>query len=67
MIGADANFYLCEIAEGTFSGRGLGYDAVHEAALQKYGASPFSIYHPDVIRAMPEWFNNAWRGYCGIE
>jgi filamentous hemagglutinin len=67
VTGADANFYLHEISEGTFRARGLGYDAAHDAALQKYGASPFSIYAPSVIEAMPEWFNNNWRAYWGIK
>ena len=65
--GADSNFYLHEISEGTFRNRGLGYDAAHEAAISKYGVSPFSLYHPDVIRSMPDFFNGAWRAHWGIQ
>ena len=61
--GADANFYLHEIAEGAYRLRGLGYDAAHAAALGKYGASSFSLYHPEVIGAFPAYFNNAWRAF----
>ena len=60
--GADANFYLHEAAEATMMGRGLGYDAAHAAALNKYGVSPFSLYHPDVIQANPGLFNSTMLG-----
>jgi RHS repeat-associated protein len=63
VTGADANFYLHEISESTMMGRGMLYDAAHEAALAKYGVSPFSLYHPDVIQALPGSFNSAWRAY----
>ncbi len=64
--GADASFYLHEAAEATMMGRGMGYNAAHGAALQKYGVSPFSVYHPSVIQALPSHFNNAWRGFWGL-
>jgi len=44
-----------------------GYEAAHGAALGKYGASPFSIYHPEVIKAFPTEFNNAWRAFWGLQ
>jgi len=66
VTGADANFYLHEISEGTFRAQGIGYDAAHAAALQKYGVSPYSVYHPDVIQTMPSQFGNAWRAFWGL-
>jgi hypothetical protein len=53
ITGADASFYVHEIYEATLMGRGLVYDVAHEAAPLTYNVSPFSIYHPDVIRANP--------------
>jgi filamentous hemagglutinin len=64
--GADANFYLHEASEATMMGRGLSYDAAHAAALEKYGVSNFSLYHPEVIQANPGLFNNAWRAFWGL-
>ena len=55
--GADASFYLHEAAEATMMRRGVLYDAAHDAALNKYNVSPFSVYHPDVIQANPTLFN----------
>lgn len=66
VTGADANFYLHEASEATMMGRGLGYDAAHAAAIEKYGVSPFSLYHPEVIQANPGLFNNAWRNYWNL-
>ncbi len=42
------------------------YNAAHAAALQKYGVSPFSLYHADVIQANPGAFNDAFRRYWGL-
>ena len=67
VTGADANFYLHEIAEGAMRARGMSYDAAHAAALQKYNVSNFALYCDDVIRAFPEEFNNAFRAYWGIK
>jgi filamentous hemagglutinin len=47
--------------------RGLSYDAAHAAAIEKYGVSPFGLYHPEVISKFPEAFNNAWRAFWGIK
>ena len=65
--GADASFYMHEAAEATKMAKGLGYDAAHAAALNKYGVSKFSVYHPSVIKALPQWFNNNWRSFWGIK
>lgn len=66
-LGADANFYLHEIAEGTARKAGLAYEAAHAAAIEKYGVSPFALYHPEVIKNLPGEFNNAWRTFWGIK
>jgi hypothetical protein len=42
---------------------GMSYEDVHQAALEKYGVSPFSVYHPDVIRDYPEYFNQFWLNF----
>jgi hypothetical protein len=65
--GADAIFYTHEAAEATKMARGLGYDAAHAATLQKYNVSPYSVYHPDVVRALPNEFNSNWRAFWGIK
>jgi len=61
VTGADANFYLHEISEATMMGRGMSYDAAHAAALGKYGVSPYSLYHPEVIQQFPSLFNSGIR------
>jgi hypothetical protein len=53
--GADASFYMHEISEATLMSRGLPYGAAHDAALLKYGVSPFSVYHPQVVAANRGW------------
>lgn len=66
--GADASFYLHELSEATHMSRltkqGMSfedaYEVAHAAALRKYQVSPFSVYHPDVIRSLPEEFNANW-------
>ncbi|MEO7593486.1 MAG: RHS repeat-associated core domain-containing protein, partial [Byssovorax sp.] len=49
ITGADASFYFHEVSEATMMGRGMGYEAAHAASLGKYGVSPFSVYHPEVV------------------
>lgn len=65
--GADASFYFHEVSEATMMGRGLSYQAAHVGALGKYGVSPYSVYHPDVIVANPGWFNSNWFDFWGIK
>jgi len=65
--GADAIFYTHEISEATAMARGVPYDMAHNAALDKYNVSRFSVYHPDVIRSMPETFNANWFKFWGIK
>ncbi|MDX1932454.1 MAG: polymorphic toxin-type HINT domain-containing protein [Capsulimonadales bacterium] len=63
--GADLSFYTHELSEATMMQGGAytdaAYNAAHAAPLAKYKVSPFSVYHPDVIRAMPQEFGPAWR------
>ena len=58
--GADAIFYLHEIYESTLMKRGMPYRIAHDAALERYGVSAYSVYHPEVIRANPGRFNINW-------
>ena len=67
LTGADANFYLHELAEATMMRAGQSYDAGHAAALQKYGHSPYSLYAPEVIKSHPQVFNMNWRSFWGIK
>ncbi len=72
--GADAVFYTHEAAEATamqnLMGSGMSfedaYEMAHDAALEKYAVSPFSVYGPEVIQALPERFNSAWRAFWGL-
>jgi len=57
--GADASFYLHEIYESTLMNRGMPYHWAHWAALERYGVSAYSLYHPEVIRTTPG-FNQNW-------
>ena len=65
--GADANFLTHELLEAQHMAAGLEYDAAHAAALKQAGVSPFSLYHPEVIQQLPEYFNNAWRAFWGLK
>ena len=62
--GADASFYIHELAESTKMSRGIDYNKAHNEALSKYQVSPFSVYHPDVVDAVnkvePGSFNSRW-------
>ena len=64
--GPDAEFYRHELEESRLMQQGLDYDTAHNAALDKYGVTEFDLYHPDVIKEMPEWFGLAWFEYWGI-
>lgn len=68
VTGADAVFYTHELSEATAMARGATYDAAHQAALSKYGVSPFSVYHPEVITTLgTEAFSPAWFKFWGIK
>jgi hypothetical protein len=59
-----------EISESTIM-RGIyteaSYEIAHQAALNKYGVSPFSVYALEVIQQMRESFNRGWFKFWGIE
>jgi hypothetical protein len=67
LSGADASFYMHEAAEATLMARGISYPSAHAASLQKYGVSQYSVYHPSVIAALPQWFNKNWRTFWGMQ
>jgi RHS repeat-associated protein len=66
ITGADANFYTHELLESEFMSSGMEYEAAHAAALEQAGVSPFSLYHPEVIEQLPDYFNNNWRAFWGL-
>jgi hypothetical protein len=71
LIGADASFYMHELSEATKM-RSLNYNeatytSAHQAALTKYAVSPFTIYHPDVIKTYPLYFNRNWRKFWSLD
>lgn len=66
MSGADANFYHHELTESNLMGQGMPYEEAHAAALEAHGASPYSLYSPDVIERFPEYFNQAYRDFWGL-
>ena len=61
--GADASFYMHELAEATLMDSGMGPREAHDAALAKYGVSPYSVYHPEVISAFFGRFNDNWLNF----
>jgi len=64
--GADASFYFHELKEAKLMKQGLSYKEAHQQALEYHQVSPFSVYHPDVIRVYPDEFNNNWKRAWGI-
>ena len=64
--GADASFYFHEIREAALMAQGYKYNEAHQQALKDYEVSPFSVYHPDVIKAHPDEFNQKWQKAWGI-
>ena len=44
----------------------MGYNQAHQVALDFYEVSNFSIYHPDVIKMKPGYWNNGWLNFWGI-
>ncbi len=58
--GADASFYFHELKEAELMQTGLDYEEAHVRALAEYNVSPYSVYHPEVIEAFPDEFNNNW-------
>jgi len=67
ITGADANFYLHELKEASLMQGGMPYSAAHQAALNFYGISPYSLYDPTVIQQLPDVFNSNWFNYWEIK
>ena len=64
--GADAVFYFHELKEAELMQQGYTYQEAHQQALLDYEVSPFSVYHPEVIVACSDEFNQKWRDAWGI-
>ena len=67
---ADASFYMHEISESHMMKDLIktmdfenAYDIAHNAALNKYEVSQFSVYHPDVIAKNSSEFSLAWKRF----
>ena len=56
--GADASYYMHELREATLMKNGMQYYDAHNAALEYFKVSPYSVYHPDVIKANPSAWGN---------
>lgn len=56
LIGADASFYMHEVAEATMMNKGMSYDIAHSLALEKYDVSPFSVYSPEGLNNIQKCF-----------
>lgn len=65
--GADASFYLHELKEADLMVGGMQYTTAHQAALDFYEVSNFSVYHPDVIKSLSEIFNDNWFRFWGLK
>jgi hypothetical protein len=66
ILSGDVSFYFHQLTEVELMQQGLTYNEAHQQALKDYEVSPFSVYHPDVIRAYPDEFNKKWERAWGI-
>lgn len=67
ITGADAIFYTHEIKEALLVSSGIPQEDAHKMALKYYEVSPFSVYHPDVIKKESGWWNDKWFEFWEIE
>ncbi len=67
ITGADAVYYTHELKEAQLVASGVEQSVAHDMALQYYEVSPYSVYHPDVIRMKPEWWSDGWFKFWNIE
>ncbi len=65
--GADLDFYAHEMYESNMMRNGMNYKNAHEAAKVYYSATEFNLYHPEVIKQYPEFFNSSWFEFWGLE
>jgi hypothetical protein len=62
---ADQNFLTHELTEAELMEGGMGYSEAHGIAG---GTHPtFGNYDPEVIKQVPELFNQNWRDFWGIK
>jgi RHS repeat-associated protein len=66
VTGADESFFNHELTEKDLMDSGMPYQDAHAGALEAHGATEYDLYHSDVIRSMPEWFNSSWFEYWNI-
>ena len=62
---AEENFLRHELVESELMQAGFSEYAAHTFAGLAHPT--FANYDPEVIQAYPEWFNDRWKGYWGIE
>ena len=65
--GADLSFYYHELKEAELMASGLSYEEAHTTALEFYRVSPFSVYHPEVIKTFSYRFSKVWLKAWSIE
>jgi RHS repeat-associated protein len=66
LTGADANFYLHELKESELMAQGLPYEVAHEAALEYYGVSRYSLYAKEVVSKFADQFHADYLRYWGL-
>lgn len=69
LIDGDASFYMHEITEYTIMNgvyNDAVYKAAHDAALEKYRVSPYSVYAAEVVDIFKAYFNQNWLDFWGI-
>jgi hypothetical protein len=67
ITGADAVFYTHELKEAQLVALGTEQLVAHKIALKFYEVSPFSVYHPEVIKMNPSLWNKSWFDFWNIE
>ena len=71
LTGADAQFYLHEIAELGLRQGGMEYQEAHAAALATYaldeGMNYAQLYAPEVVAEFSEWFDAGTKAFWGIK
>lgn len=60
-------FYLPELKEADLMEGRIQYTTAHQAALNFYEVSNFSVYHPDVIETLSGIFNDNWFRFWGLK
>ncbi len=63
----DQNFLDHEMYECWLMDRGMNWETAHEITLVYFDISPFAVYDTGVIRAFPDYFNDRYRRFHGLE